>query len=304
MVLIDGHDLTVYYIAETSYGVVADDGTWSPLLELMGFSGHGFSQEVKDIRRHGKRTRVGSPGGKIDNPDLSFEVNLTTDALDAYEVFLSGSFKSTYDTSTPTYAFGVSNNSAFTGGTYFEYYYGCVLSTVELSFSEGEVITATFNFSVQTSVFSATELHAPVSATYTAYPATITYALWSDISAFAKSGGFATDDDLYALKNVNELSISIDQNVEKLWRLDGQAYPAKVHLSGFDVTGSFTIDHEGITQVAEAIAKSVGGLAITLSSVGTITLTDVTYDETTFDTEPNALVTMDISFTASDITFA
>lgn len=303
MVLIDGHDLNIYYTLESAFGVVDDDSTWSPLLDVDSASGHGFSQERKDIRRHGSRKRVASPSGKIEQPDLQFTVFASEEAatLDTYSVFVKALFDSTYDVATPSYGF-LFMNSTDASGNYFEYYYGCTFTEFEVTLTEGEEIKLVLTFMCQTSdVGGASELHDTGTTTYTAYPDITKYYLWSDIASIIKSGDFTNAD---TFTSISEFSITVTQEAEKLWRIAGQKYPSAIHMSGFEVTGSFTLDHEDKNQIDEMEDEVNGIITITVTTMGSFTLSGVTFDEGTFDTEPNSLLTMDVSFGADDIAFA
>ena len=304
MVTQDGHDFHVYYAAETSIGVMADDQTWTPLLEVENISGRGKSQEVIETFRHGKRQRQGAVYSKIDQDDLQFTVNLTDDAMagDTYTTFLVG-FDEAFDASPVSYVFLIMDSNDASGSLY-EYYHGAYLNEVEISASDEQIISVTLTFLIQQLIESATELYVSVSNTYTAYPATIAYLLASDIAAFAKSGTFTSATNFLTDGTLMEFSLTLSQNGEKLWRIDGQKYPNKVHFGEYDVEGSMVVDYENLLQMGEITAETAGILTLDLglTTAATIALTNVTFESVTYDSEPNSLITQDIDFSADEAT--
>ena len=305
---IDGHDGYIFYTEETSYGVVADDQTWERMLESASVSGRGGSQEVKDMRRHGKRGRTGSPRGKRDEDALVFEVALTDDdgVTNIYDTFLKEIFEEDYDVATKTYVFLISNHTAPSSATYLEYYYGCILDEAEISIEEGEVIMVSLTFSRQVFVPSESELHVNSSNTYNAYPSTITYLLWSDvtISKVAASGWTNTG----TLTNVSSFTITVAQGGEKKFRIDGTKIPKDLHLGTFEVSGSMTVDFDDFSEIVEVTNETGVNILLVLSpaagTMGQITLLGVAYEGTPYDSEPNSLITIDVDWTADAITFA
>ncbi|KKN31653.1 hypothetical protein LCGC14_0821710 [marine sediment metagenome] len=146
----DGHDGYIWYAQETSFGVLANDQTWTRLLEVETVSGRGPSQEVKDIRRHGKRGRAGSPRGKRDEDPLVFDVYMVDDAeaTNTYDVFLQSIFNESYDVLPDSYAFLIADVEDPTGATtdLLEYYYGCMLDEIEITIEEGEPLKISLSF--------------------------------------------------------------------------------------------------------------------------------------------------------------
>ncbi len=159
----DGHDGYIWYAQETSFGVLADDQTWTRLLEIETVSGRGPSQEVKDIRRHGKRGRAGSPRGKRDEDPLVFEVYMVDDAeaTNTYDVFIQSIFNENYDVLPDSYAFLIADVENPTGASAddLEYYYGCMLDEIEIAIEEGEPIKLSLSFIRKYFDSSNAELH-------------------------------------------------------------------------------------------------------------------------------------------------
>ena len=193
---LDGHDAYIFYTEETTYGVVDDDQTWTRLLEASTASGRGASQEIKDMRRMGKRGRTGSPRGKRDEADLVFEVAMVDDVepTNSYDVFIQGIFNESYDVAPTSYVFLIANNTDPTSATLLEYYYGCYLNELEITIEEGEPIMFTLTFQRQTMVDSVTELHSATAAVVTdATSNTVTFADANPDTIARASGDWAAD---------------------------------------------------------------------------------------------------------------
>ena len=305
----DGHDGYIFYTAETSFGVVADDQTWDRMLEVETVSGRGPSQEVKDMRRHGKRGRAGSPRGKRDEDPLVFEVTMVDDNVteNQYDVFISGIFEEDYDVTPTSYAFLISDVDNPTGATtdYLEYYYGCTLDEIEISIEEGEPVKLSMSFLRQYFVSSRTELHVSTSNTYSAYPASISYILWSDVT-IAKSGG--DWDNTGTITNVSSFTLTVSQGGEKKFRINGTKLPKDVHFGEFMVSGSITVDFDDFKEVAEVENERSGDVVVTIAptagTLATITLSGTAYEGAPYDSEVNSLITIDIDYSSDAVTFA
>ena len=311
MPVLDGRDFSVFYTPEpTTFGLNDDDSTYTPLPECESVSGRGVQEDVLEPMRHGKRVRSAALYGKIDHDDLSLTCNLTDDAVagDVYSTFLKSIFDETYANDaliTISYTFLIMNSTDASGDV-FEYYHGCVLNEVEFNISEGEIVEVVLTFMVQKVVESATELYVSVSHTYTSYPATVAFLLWSDVVSFAKSGNFTNDDDFFALGIAGDFSFAVNQNGEKLWRLDGQRYPNKYQFGEIEVSGDLVIDYVDLKQKAEIVAGTGGTLTLDLgfTTATTITFTNAFFEGISQDSTPNELMTQEFTFKADTVVFA
>ncbi|KKN31652.1 hypothetical protein LCGC14_0821700 [marine sediment metagenome] len=304
----DGHDGYIFYTEETSFGVVADDQIWDRMLEVTSVSGRGPSQEVKDMRRHGKRGRAGHPRGKRDEDPLVFECTMVDDAVatNQYDVFIQGIFTEAFDVAPTSYVFIISDNTNPSASTNLEYYYGCTLDEIEITIEEGEPIGLSMSFIRSHFLSSASELHVSSSNTYNAYPATIVYLLWSDvtISKVAATGWTNTG----VLPNVSSMTITVSQGGEKKFRINGSKMPKDVHFGEFMISGSMTIDYDNLDEITEVESEKEGDLEVVISPtaglVATITLTGSVYEGFPFDSEVNSLITADVDYSSDAVTFA
>ncbi len=192
----DGHDGYIWYAQETSLGVLADDQTWTRLLEIETVSGRGPSQEVKDIRRHGKRGRAGSPRGKRDEDPLVFEVHMVDDAeaTNTYDVFIQSIFNESYDVLPDSYAFLIADVEDPTGVSAddLEYYYGCMLDEIEISIEEGEPIKLSLSFIRKYFDSSNVELHNSADFSIDCTSETVTFADANPDTITRASGSWVT----------------------------------------------------------------------------------------------------------------
>jgi len=178
-----------------------------------------------------------------------------------------------------------------------------VLKVIELTVSEGEpniVISATFD--VQYYEFVNTEKHASTSATYSAYPSTVSYLLWSDVgitkSNFNVNG---------SILNIQELSISVNQNYEKVFTLANVNYAKSNVVQGYDVTGSMTALYKNLTDWHNEEDKLDGNLSIAIARTTSnidIILDKMILDSISVDSAPNEMQTLDVSYTAELCDFA
>ena len=261
------------------------------------------------MRRHGKRGRAGSPRGKRDEDPLVFECTMVDDNVteNQYDVFIQGIFEEDYDVATSSYAFLISDVENPTGATtdYLEYYYGCTLDEIEISIEEGEAVKLSMSFLRQYFKSSQSELHVSTSNTYTAYPASISYILWSDIT-IAKSGG--DWDNTGTLTNVSSMTITVSQGGEKKYRINGTKIPKDLHFGEFMVTGSMTVDFDDFNEISEVENERSGDVVVTIAptagTLATITLSGTAYEGAPYDSEVNSLITIDIDYGSDAVTFA
>lgn len=304
----DGHDGYIFYTEETAFGAVDDDQTWERMLEVETVSGRGPSQEVKDMRRHGKRGRAGAPRGKRDEDPLVFKCNMVDDsvATNHYDVFIQDIFKEDFDVAPTSYAFLISDISDPTDATaaHLEYYYGCTLDEIEISVEEGEVVTLSMSFIRKYFVSSVSELHAATGNSYEDYPSSITYLLWSDVT-ITKGASWSNSG---SITNVSSITITVSQGGEKKFRINGTKLPKDIHFGEYLVTASMTIDYDDFDEITEVEDESVGDIVVVFSPtagmVATITLVAAQYENAPYDSEVNSLITIDVDLSADSVTFA
>ncbi len=204
---IDGHDGYIFYTAETTYGNPADDRVWERLLEVHSVSGRGASQEVKDMRRHGKRGRSGSPRGKRDEDALVFELSMVDDAAltNTYDVFLQSIFEEDYDVAPTSYTFLIANNSDPASATFLEYYYGCMLDELELTIEEGEPIALSLSFIKKNMTPQTSDVHLSPDVDIDCTGNTVTFADANPDTITRTSGSWITDGfvdgDIFTVTN-------------------------------------------------------------------------------------------------------
>jgi len=293
-----GQDTYVWFIDEATYGTAPTSGTYSPLEEIISISGRGAAQERGNLRRHGSRQRVGRPALRIDEDNLVVEVNLTEDM---YDEFILG-FDETV-ASSGSRAIVVADNATFGSASAIEVYEGCVQDTVEISIDNEGVVTATFEFIRQKSEYFASAAASGLSgATFTAHgtAGNATFLLFTDITLDKAS--FTNDDSINTI--AHEINISVSQNGEKKYRINGNAFPTGVHFGNFDATASVIIDYDDLDEFAEITGGDQGSIVVTLGSWGTATLNNVTFDSAYLDSAPNELITIDIPMTADTVDFA
>lgn len=314
-----GQDNLAYYIVETpnwgtgtaTAGVpdgdnTPDDGTWSPLLEVQSISGRAKKEEKKKVYRHGRRKRAGIALGKIEPEPLVFELYMVDDdtALNFYDVFLEASFEDAYDEASLTsYTFLIPDDNTPANSDLFEYYFGCVLSELEISISEGEpniILTATFD--VQINLFSSSELFAPVSATYTAHPASSTYLLWSDVG-LAK----ASFQDNGAVTSIQEIDFTVNQNYSKIFTLNTERFATFNVVEGYETSGSLVAINLDSTTIWDEYDDLDGEIVITIARTTSpivITLEKSVFDVQSVDSAPNEMQTIDADFSGELCDFA
>jgi hypothetical protein len=233
-------------------------------------------------------------------------ITFTVASLNFYDTFListADDFDESFAVSS-SYTFFIPDNvSTPSSSTDFEYYYGCVLKELEISISEGDPnISLTATFDVQYYVFSATELHTSTGAVYSAHPSSITYLLWTDAS-FVKTG-FTNNTNLYKLQ---EFSMTINQNYEKVWTISGTRYACDHFVGAYEVSGSFTNLYNNLTELHDEFDDLDGiitvGISRTTSSIS-MALSDLTFDSLSLDSATNEMQTVDAEYTARRCAFA
>lgn len=299
MATLTGQDTYVWYQAEGTgnYNAAPNSGTYAPFKEVTSISGRGKARERADLRVHGFRQRAGSPELRIDEDNLSIEVNLT-DAI--FDDFIAG-FDETHD-GTESWAIVVANNNTAASATNVEVYKGCVVDSVEVSIDTENVITATIEFIRAESAYGTTLTAVGVnSATFTSHATTSTYFVGSDVT-LAKAGDFNQDNTIDTI--AHDITISVSQNGEKKYRLNGtNAHkPIGVHLGQHDVTLSITVDYDDLNEFTDI--NYDGSITVTVSGLGSFTFNGVTYDSAYVDSAPNELLTIDLPMTADTVDIA
>lgn len=327
MATLNSQDFNVYWLPEETYGTIPDTAlatyTWIPFLEVNSISGRGTKHEVKQIKRLGTRKRAGSPRGKKDEDTLSIELYLTTnttistneaDIFDAFINKASQPFDHTYNKATgddsthssgggttpPSYTILVVDDSDGSGSI-FEYYYGCVLSEVEISIEEGDVVMVTLNFERKGSDLTGTA-KSTATHNYGTYPTAISYVLWSDVTITKQSSsGWTTTGQL---NNVSSFSATITQNAEKKFRISGSDEPEGTNLVGYEVSGSMDFDYDNLNEANEIIGDKRGDLVLVLGTAGNIEFNVVTFEGFPMDASPDELMTASVDWSADTVTYS
>lgn len=202
------------------------------------------------------------------------------------------------DPTPPSYAILVVDDSDGSGST-FEYYYGCVLSEIEISVEEGEVVMFTLNFERKGTNLDGSELG--TTPVYGDYPSSISYILWSDVTITKEIGsGWASTG---ALTNVSSFSATITQNAEKKFRISGADEPVGIDLVGFEVSGSLDFDYDNLDEADEITGDLRGDLVLVFGSAGQIDFDVVTFEGFPMDASPDELMTASVDFTCDTVTF-
>ncbi len=329
----NSQDFNAYWIPEDTFGTVPDAGTleWKPFIEVASISGRGTTQEVKEVKRLGTRKRAGSPRGKIDEDTLSIELYMTdnlavtggasmsVDVFDGWFNKPNETFDHTYNKATgdsaahaddagiipPSYSILVQDDSDGTGSV-FEYYYGCVLSEIEVNISEGEVVMVTLNFERKGSLLTAVEKSGGTH-NYGTYPPAVDYVLWSGVTITKEGASGWTNTG--QITNASNLSFTISQGAEKKFRISGAAEPVGIDLVGYEVSGSLDFDYDNLDEYVEITGDKRGNLVIVFTDaggagVGTLDIDVVTFEAFPMDASPDELMTASIDFSANTVTYA
>lgn len=346
----NSQDFNTYYCQENStdgYGVI-DSTTpeFLPFLEAEGVSGRGASREVVNVKRLGTRKRAGRPRGKRDEPQLKIDVTLTEAQTITNKVggtpFTS---LSTYNVDTLT-AFGIGNLTTGNEGLIFDHtynkstlnglspasftivvmddgttqtstpsvvevYYGCVLSEINVSIGEGEVVKVSLTFDRQYSKFYLTLAAAGLStAEFGSYPTSLDYIMWSDVYIYKTLTGSSWQgsdaSDTVELANVSSFDVTVSQSAEKKFRISGQDTPEGIELLAFEVKGSMDMDYDDTEQLDE-IQDAITGegiITVTLGSTFTITLQGTVFEGFPMDASPDQLLTAGVDYSSDTIVFA
>ncbi len=322
----NSQDFNVYWLPEETFGTIPDTTaisyTWMPFLEVASVSGRGTQHEVKQIKRLGTRKRAGSPRGKKEEDTFSIELYMTdnqtisTNEADVFDAFLNKAtqpFDHTYNkaqgddsqhvaaggTTPASYTLLVVDDSDGTGST-FEYYYGCVLSEVEISIEEGEVVMITLNFERKGSDLTGTEKSTGTHS-YGTYPSTVAYVLWSDVTITKEAAsGWTTTGQIL---NASSFSATITQNAEKKFRISGSNEPEGIDLVGYEVSGSMDFDYDNLDEADEIIGDKRGDLVVVFGSSGQIDFDVVTFEGFPMDASPDELMTASVDWTCDTVTY-
>lgn len=322
----NSQDFNVYWIPEDTFGTIPSGAvTFVPFLEVASISGRGTKHEVKQIKRLGTRKRAGSPRGKKEEDTLSIELHMTTNVTigseeaDVFDAFLNKAgqpFDHAYNkqtgddsshsddsgTTPASYTILVVDdaNASAGAGTTFEYYYGCVLSEVEISVEEGEVVMVTLNFERKGSDLDGSEEDA--AHLYGTYPTTVAYILWSDVTLTKEnaSGWTVTGQ----LSNVSSFSATVTQNAEKKFRISGADEPVGIDLVGYEVSGSMDFDYDNLIEADEITGDKRGNIVVVFGTAGTMDFDVVTFEGFPMDASPDELMTASVDWTCDTVTYS
>jgi len=348
----NSQDFNVYWVAENStdgYGVL--DSTVPeaiPFLEVASVSGRGASREIKAVKRLGTRKRAGRPRGKRSEDTLTIELPLTdaqsistkvgsgtftslaTYKADAYNKWLIGNviateglvFDHTYNKasfnslSPPSYTIIIVDDGTDQTDTptVYELYYGCVLSEVEISIAEGEIVMLKLNFERSHSKFYETASAAGLaSAEFGLYPTSIGYILWSDVKIYKYATGSSwqgTDaSDTVELAIVSNFTSTVSQSGEKKFRISGQETPEGIDLVGYEVKGSMDMDYDNIEELDEIQNATTGEGIIRVElgsggSLGNVDFIGTVFEGFPMDASPDQLLTASVDFSSDTVTFS
>lgn len=279
-----GVDYELFYVEETTFGVTDDSSSFVKVGIVTG-SSVSVNNEIIKHKGIGTNAVIASSHSKQDA-----SVSISMESTDAVALFI----KTLHDNPAKSYTvlLKASGNS-----TRYAFVLGGRLASFSFSVAEGEPITA--EMEIQAKLFDVVNADPFTTPTYNSWTAGAPF-IWSDTSV-TKDASWAASG---AINEVKGFSFEASWEVMKSWHLNQGKYPARVQSTGYEASGSITLDLEDTEQYDAIVDQEGGVLTIPISTTYTATLTGVKFESGELPVEEYALVEYEIGFQVDSIAIA